>query len=71
MRTLTSVDLGYVSGGESPCYSLEGNAHCTPHTPGMSAQQIAQAAQAASLAAQAKALKSTKPRTAFFWTTVA
>jgi hypothetical protein len=43
MRTLTNVELGFVSGGESPCYALKGNAGCSPSTPGMSAGQIANA----------------------------
>ena len=38
MRTLTNVELSYVSGGESPCYALKGNAGCSPSTPGMSAR---------------------------------
>jgi hypothetical protein len=67
MRTLTNVELGYVSGGESPCYSLKGNGHCTPQTPGMSARQVSSAAQAASIAAQARALNSKNPRNALAW----
>ena len=60
MRTLTNVELGFVSGGESPCYALKGNAGCSPSTPGMSAGQISNAAQAASLSLQAKAAQGGK-----------
>jgi hypothetical protein len=65
VRTLTNVELGFVSGGESPCYALKGNAGCSPSTPGMSARQVSSALQAGSTAAQAASLKGGK--SAIFW----
>ena len=64
MRTLTNVELGYVSGGESPCYALKGNAGCSPSTPGMSAGQIASSASSASIALNAAALNAKSKKTA-------